>query len=178
MTLSKVFFPAPFGPIRPKSPPSSTSKLTSFSAARPAKFLLMRSSLRMGATAAPRTRESNNLAEQSHYAARFKQDNQNQERTIQQQVELRERCDQLLMDEAVNKRTDDRAPDGPNASDNGHQQDRDADVEPEDALRINKCGVTCVDSAGRSRQRGGKRVGAKRIYAEIGCRVFIFADSN
>src|ERR1700752_5085356 len=88
MILRSVVFPAPFGPIKPKIPRSSTWKLTSFRAVSPAKFFVRRSSLRMGATATPCAHEASCFVEHAHHSARLKQDNQNQQSTVQKKMEL------------------------------------------------------------------------------------------
>src|SRR6516162_11175568 len=104
-------------------PPCSSSKLTSFKAFSPAKFLLTRSSLRIGGTNSPRAhKDAERAIKQSDESRRFKQNNQNQQGTIDQQMQLGKRCNQLIMDQSVNDAANDRAPYCAHSSNNRHEQ--------------------------------------------------------
>src|SRR6202044_3514415 len=74
--LRSVVLPAPFGPISPTSPPCSISKLTSFTAASPAKYRVTFFSLRMGANGTPRVKGAHKFFKQAQHASRFEQNNQ------------------------------------------------------------------------------------------------------
>src|SRR5580700_8325412 len=71
--LRSVVLPAPFGPISPTSPPGSISKLTSLTAASPAKYRVRFFSLRMGANGTPGANKTNQSLIQAHDASWFEQ---------------------------------------------------------------------------------------------------------
>src|SRR5712692_4844922 len=105
--LNRVVLPAPFGPISPQIWPSASSKLTSFSAASPAKYFVRPSTIRRGATR-PLSRfssPSGNLVQQPQDAARLEKDDQDQQYSVKQEVKLRKRGNQLLLHEADRKST-------------------------------------------------------------------------
>src|SRR5580704_3801568 len=180
--LSRVVLPAPFGPMRPNRPPSATSKLTSLTAASPAKFFERRSSLSMGANAGPRFHEAEQLIDQSKHSARLKQNNQNQQASVKQKVKLRKRSNQLLLNQTVYDGADHRAPDSSYPSNDGHQQYRNTDVKSKNTVRMNERRVSGINAARCGCQSGGERVSHQLrcvgIHSEIGSGVLIFANRN
>src|SRR2546426_808033 len=77
MMLNSVVFPAPLGPINPQICPSSVSKLTSFKAARPEKYLVNPSTRRIGATLPSRmSGEPTQLSQQSDDSSRLKKNDE------------------------------------------------------------------------------------------------------
>src|SRR5579863_3804248 len=182
MILRSVVFPAPFGPIRPKIPRSSTWKLTSFSAASPAKFFVRRSSLRMGTTATPCAHEAGCLVEYAHHSAGLKQDNQDQQGTVEKKMELGKRGHEFLMDEAIDESSNHRPQKRAHTADDRHQENGHADVKSKHALRINERGIAGVNASRGAREGGGNGVGeklaAKWIHTEIGCGILVLANGN
>src|SRR6516225_9005872 len=162
-------------------PPRSSSKLTSFKACSPAKSLLTRSRLRNGCTNPPSASQGAEPAiQQSVESRRFKQNNQNQQGTIDQQMQLGKRCHQLIMNQSVNDAANDRAPYCAHSSNNRHEQNSHTDTEREHALGMNERRVLSVDTSGGPREGGGQGVGqqlgTKRVYSQVGRGIFILAD--
>src|SRR5215472_2232522 len=75
ITLKSVVFPAPLGPMKPQMCFSGMSKLTSFNAATPPKYLLRVVTSRIFTTS-PGLQDSFQPAQQSHQAVGFKKNDQ------------------------------------------------------------------------------------------------------
>src|SRR6516225_699437 len=164
-------------------PPCSSSKLTSFKAFSPAKFLLTRSSLRIGGTNSPRAhKDAERAIKQSDESRGFKQNNQNQQGTIDQQTQLGKRCDQLIMDQSINDAANHRSPDCADSPDNRHEQNGHANTEREHTLGMNEPCVLSVDASGCPREGSGQcvcqQLSTKRVYSQVGGGILILADRD
>src|SRR5262252_10272893 len=164
-------------------PPCSSSKLTSFKACSPAKSLLTRSRLRNGCTNPPSARQGAERAiKQSVESRRFKQNDQNQQGAIDQQMQLGKRCHQLIMNQSVNDAANDRAPYCAHSSNNRNEQNGHTDTEREHALGMNERRVLSVDTSGGPREGSGEgmgqQLGTKRVYSQVGRGIFILADRD
>src|SRR5579864_893738 len=169
-TASRVVLPAPFGPIRPKMPPCSSSKLTSCKAASPAKVLVRRSTSRSGgmrppfAVVAPATPATPAISSahqprgEPDDARRLEEDDHDQQRAVDQQVQLREGGEDLVVHQPIDAGADDRSPDRPDAADDRHQQDGHADRESELSLRVHVSGIAGVQAARGAGEGGGDGV--------------------
>src|SRR5438552_6350567 len=177
MMLKSVVFPAPLGPINPQIWPSSASKLTSFSAASPAKYLVRCSTDRSGGTFPP---YSLNKPEPSCYAPRLKENDCDQQCAVQKKMELRKRRDQFLLHQSINKTADHRPSHGARAADDGHQQNGHASVEPKHSLRVDVRRIAGVHTSGDACQCGGQQMhhqlGFERVYADVRRSLFVLAD--
>src|ERR1700746_1360413 len=164
-------------------PPCCSSKLTPFKAISPAKFLVTRSRQRIGATNSPSPRQNPEPAiEQSEESSRFEQDNQNQQRTVNQQMQLGKRCHQLLMNQPVNYATNYGSPDRAHATYDRHQQNGHADTEREHTLRMDEGGVLSVNTSGCPGERSCagvcQQLSTERVYSQVRSGVFILADGD
>src|SRR5437870_4606173 len=159
MMLKSVVFPAPLGPINPQIWPSSTSKLTSFNAASPAKYLVRRSTDRSGGTLPPYSlNKPAQPAQPSCYAPRLKENDHDQKRAVQKKMELRKRRDQFLLHQSINKTADHRPSHGARPADDGHQQNGHAGVEPKHSLRVDVRRIAGVHTSGDACQCGGQQM--------------------
>src|SRR5215471_9025608 len=159
ITLKSVVFPAPLGPMKPQIWRSGTSMLTSFKAATPPKYFVSPWTSRIF-TASPE--KIKQLAQQSYQAIRLQEDNDDQQCSIQQKMDLRKfDCEPFLHD-TKNCSAQHRSPDGSNPANHREQQDRNSCGKGENAsgasAGINIDVVTGMQSSGNSRQGGGDRV--------------------
>src|SRR4029077_5688062 len=126
--------------------------------------------------------EAEQLIDQSKHSAGLKQNNQNQQAAVKQKVKLRKRSNQLLLHETIYDGADHRPPDGSNASNDGHQQDRNADVKSKNTVRMNERRVSGINAARCGCQSGGERVSQQLrsvgIHSEIGSRILVFANRD
>src|ERR1700746_3239266 len=137
-------------------PPCCSPKPPPFKAISPAKFLVTRSRQRIGGTNSPSTRQNPEPAiEQSEESSRFEQDDQNQQRTVNQQMQLGKRCNQLFMNQPVNHATNYGSPNRAHATYDRHQQNGHADTEREHTLRMDEGGVLSVNTSGCPGDRSG-----------------------
>src|ERR1019366_8084895 len=118
------------------------------------------------------------LAEQSHNSPRFKKNNQNQQRSVNEKMQLRERRNQLFVNQSVDDTADHRPPDRANAANDWHYQDGNANAKRENTLGMNEGGVLSVNAPGCSGERGGQgmgqQLGAKGVHSQVRSGFLIF----
>src|SRR5712692_1770867 len=103
----------------------------------------------MGATKPPCVGEdSERFFEQSHDSPGFKENDQDQQRSVEKKVQLGERGNQFLVHQTVNNSANDR-----------HQKNSDTDAKGENALGMDERSVPSVNASSRSGECGGKRMG-------------------
>src|SRR5215472_16645392 len=132
ITLKSVVFPAPLGPMKPQMCFSGTSKLTSFKAATPPKYFVSPWTSRIFT---PSPKQFCQLMQQSDQTVRLEQDDHDQQRTIQQKMQLRKLDDQLFLNNTEHRASQHRSPNGSDAADHRHEQNGNSSLESKDSSR-------------------------------------------
>src|SRR5215469_6705723 len=144
MTLNSVDLPAPLGPISPTISPALTSRLTSETATRPPKRLVRprieSSGAALPADSATGGRSHERFARRAapHHRfpraddpLRFEEHDRDEQQAECEQIGVRELDGELLADEGVDHRTDERPPDRADPADDRHDDERDRGREAE-----------------------------------------------
>src|SRR5262245_55053179 len=127
--------------MKPQISFSGTSKLTSRNAATPPKYLVSVFTSRIF-TSSPQ--QPGSPAQQSDQAIRLEQNNKDQQRSIEQQMDVGKFRVQLLLHHTEDHTAQHRSPNRADAADHGHQQDRDAGIECENISGVEESGASCI----------------------------------
>src|SRR5260370_35240207 len=122
--LNSVVLPAPLGPMKPEICFSATAKLTSFSAATPPKYLLSVVTSRIFTAFSPEE-----PAQQTQEPVGLKQDDQDQQRSVEQQAGVLKMDGELLFHHAENQPSHHRSPHRADAADHRHEENRNTGLE-------------------------------------------------
>src|SRR6185369_1230341 len=188
MRLNTVVFPAPLGPMRKTTSPSSTWKLTSLVASSPPNRLLTFSNSRMRAIASALHRtdgaclppELRSPHEERDHPAREEDDHHDQQRPVDHQVGVLEVRLEDLRGEGEDDAAEDRSPDRRRPAEHRDERRLDGDLEGEDSVRAHEAEVARVHAPGERRERGtgkqGQQLLPRRIHAHRHRGILVLAD--
>src|SRR5690625_1660715 len=121
MPLNRVDFPAPLGPMSPRMPPSGSVRETSRTATSPPNWMVMFSVSSAAGIASPDCPP----VDLAHYPARHEDYDEHDQRSIDEEVRVREYVAEQLGRQRHQDRTDERTEDGAASADDRDQGDAD-----------------------------------------------------
>src|ERR1041385_2191159 len=154
-----VVFPAPFGPMMPKTSPSLTSKWTAEGASRPRKRF---ESLRTESSASG-MREAPQPPPDADESLRLEEHDHDQQAAVDEEERVAQRRDgeKLDLQRADDERAEDRPGDRAEAADDRHQHDAQTQAEVEDRRGRDVLEVDRVQPSGERDERRRQRVRAE-----------------
>src|SRR5437660_1442720 len=164
-----VVFPAPFGPMIPKTSPSATSKSTEASASNPPKRF---ERWRTESSASADMQQPSNPPRHADESLRLEEHDHDQQSAVDEEEGVAQRRDRQELDlqRAEDQRAEDRPGHGADAADDRHQHDAEAQTKVEDGARRDVLEVDRVEAPRQRHERRGDRMRGelepRRVHAD------------